>query len=162
MDPACALVCSPLSALFLLDFIIKLTALQHRINPLKAYCAQPRISHPLSKRTNSNTFVKIQSIRFTSAPSLLRGTVRSSSYSVLRTSSLRRQRFIHQSSVRLSFLQRLAKLISPSPPSATAKAATPVTVKMASPEEQLSPIPPPPAKYKLDASAKPLVWIDCE
>ncbi|CDR98934.1 hypothetical protein [Sporisorium scitamineum] len=33
---------------------------------------------------------------------------------------------------------------------------------MSSNEEKISPIPPPPAPFKLDASKGPLVWIDCE
>ncbi|CBQ69235.1 related to REX2-Oligoribonuclease, mitochondrial precursor [Sporisorium reilianum SRZ2] len=33
---------------------------------------------------------------------------------------------------------------------------------MSNAEEAMSPIPPPPAPFKLDASKGPLVWIDCE
>lgn len=74
-------------------------------------------------------------------------------------------RTLHTSRTVPTLWNKLAQLLTPSQPSlGTAERTSDMSEAESKRlvEKALSPIPPPPAPYQLDASAGPLVWIDCE
>lgn len=75
-----------------------------------------------------------------------------------------RRASLHTTPVRPGIFERLWSIVSPtkSPSVPKANGKRELEMSNAGQGEALSPIPPLPAPFKLDASKGPLVWIDCE